>query len=173
MFSNDISQYSKYSDYLPMLNAIIITDLIIIVLLIGGFINSSTLRIWYKEIQLSAVICDVLIIFIVLIIARFLYPYFFAKFSLWKFMLLAVGLQIIHDLLFYMFVLSIKTGYSQIIDIFKIYGKENGFGAIFFDSLMMISACLFTSLFTTIDINNNIIILIVSVYLIPYLLYSI
>jgi len=39
--------------------------------------------------------------------------------------------------------------------------------------LMMITACLFTSLLTTIDINNNIIILIVSVYSIPYLLYSI
>ena len=64
-------------------------------------------------------------------------------------MLLAVCLQIIHDLLFYMFVLSIKTGNSKIMDIFKVYGKENGFGAVFFDSLMMISSCLFTSLFSS------------------------
>ncbi len=88
-------------------------------------------------------------------------------------MLLAVGLQIIHDLLFYMFVLSVKTGSSKIIDIFKIYGKENGFGAIFFDSLMMISSCLFTSLFSSYDLNSNIIILIINIYLIPYLVYSV
>lgn len=173
MLNNDISKFTKYEDYLPMLNAVLITDLIVILLLLGGIINSSSLKVWYKELQLSAVISDVLIIFIVLIFARFLYSYIFNKFVLWKFILLAVGIQIIHDLSFYKLVLSIKSGRSKIIDIFKIYGKESGFGAIISDSLMMISACLLTSLFTSVNVNMNLIILVISIYLVPYFIYSI
>ena len=70
------------------------------------------------------------------------------KFMLWKFMLLAVVVQIVHDLSFYKLVVSIPRGKSLIVDLFKDYGEENGFSAIISDSLMMISSCLLTSLFS-------------------------
>ena len=44
---------------------------------------------------------DVLIILIVLILARFVYYYVFDTYSLPKFIMVAVGLQVVHDLLFY------------------------------------------------------------------------
>jgi len=169
----DISRFDKYIDYLPLLNAVLITDIIVIILLLVGIIKSKTLRVWYKELNLSAVISDVLIIFIGIVITRFLYYYIFDKFHLLKFILLAVIVQIIHDLSFYKLIVSIPRGKSLIVDIFKNYGEENGFTAVIFDSLMMICSCLLAAWFSTFGMNMNLIILVFSVYLVPYLIYSV
>ena len=99
----DISRFNNYNDYLPILNAVVITDIIIILLLLFDVMKSKTLRDWYKQLNLSAVICDVLIIFIGIIIARFLYSFIFDKFFLWKFIFLTIIIQVIHDLSFYKF----------------------------------------------------------------------
>ena len=169
----DISRFNNYNDYLPILNAVVITDIIIIILMLLNVIKSKTLRDWYKQLNLSAVICDVLIIFIGIIITRFLYSFIFDKFFLWKFIILAIIVQVIHDFLFYKLVLSIPRGSSLIMDLFKNYGQENGFYAILFDSLMMISSCLFATFFASLNTNVNLIILIVSIYMVPYLIYSV
>ena len=171
-FNYDISRFENYGDYLPLFNAVLITDLIVIILLLVGVIRSKTLSAWYKVLNLSAVICDVLVIFLVIVLTRFLYRYFFEKFVLWKFILLAIFLQIIHDLSLYKFILSVPRGKSLIVDLFKNYGGEGGFLALFADSLMMISSCLLMTLFRSFGTNWNLIILVFSVYLVPYLIYS-
>ena len=168
----NISNISDKSDYLPILNGAIITDLIVILLLIFGVIQSKVLKRWYKELSLSAVIADVLIIVIGIILARFIYPYLFSSYSLIKFILLAVGIQCIHDILFYFFCTAIKRGKSRILDIFKDYGKEKGGKAIIADSLMMISTILIGSFLKGFSINANIITLIIAIYLVPYFIYS-
>ena len=82
----DISNFDKTSDYLSIVNAVIITDLFVIVLLITGYIQSKVLFQWYKKYNLSAVMADVLIIVIGIIITRYVYPYIFeGKFSIVKF----------------------------------------------------------------------------------------
>jgi hypothetical protein len=166
----DISNFSNVNDYLPILNGCITADLIIIFLLYHGIFNSLFLRKWYKKYQLSAVIADVLILVIGIILARFFYKYFFTSFSIWKFTGLAVIIQIIHDILFYWFFKSVPTGYNAMLDFFKDYAKEVGAGAILGDSFMMIIACLLSSYFATYSLNGNIILLIVSLYLFPYMI---
>jgi len=168
----DISNFSNVNDYLPILNGCIIADLIIIFLLYHGIFNSLFLRKWYKKYQLSAVIADVLILVIGIILARFFYKFVFPLqgFSIWKFTGLAVIIQIIHDILFYLFFRSIPTGYNAMLDFFKAYAREVGAGAILGDSFMMIIACLFSSYFATYSLNSNLIILIVSLYLFPYMI---
>jgi len=168
----DIHNFSNTSDYLSILNGVLITDLSVILLLIGGFIKSNVLKKWYKDLSLSAVIADVLIIVIGIIIARFLYPYIFKSYSLIKFILLAVLIQIIHDILFYFLCTAVPRGRSQILDIFKDYGKEMGSGAIVADSLMMVSSILIASYLKGLTLNTNIITLIIGVYLVPYMIYS-
>ena len=168
----NISNFNNVSDYLPILNSVIITDIFVILLLISGFIKSNVLQNWYRRLTLSAVIADVLIIVLGIILARFFYPYIFSKYSLPKFLLLAVLIQITHDILFYLFCTSVKRGKSQILDIFKDYGKEKGSGAIIADSLMMISSILIASYLKGKTLNSNIIILIISIYLVPYMVYS-
>ena len=64
MTFKNISQFGETSDYLSIFNGVLITDMIVIGLLIGGAIKSNVLKTWYKDLSLSAVIADVLIIFI-------------------------------------------------------------------------------------------------------------
>jgi hypothetical protein len=168
-----ISDFNNTSDYLPILNGVLITDLCVIFLLIFGSINSKVLVEWYRKYNLSAVIADVLIIFIGIIITRFVYPYIFGEnFSLIKFIGLAVAIQIIHDISFYYMFKLVPRGKNMMLDTFKDYANEVGFKAVLADSLMMISASILSSYFVSLSLNTNIIILILSLYILPYAIYN-
>jgi hypothetical protein len=171
MFFGDISNFNNISDYLPILNAAINVDLIVILFLYHRVINSDVLKEWYKTFRLAAVLADVLILVIGVIITRFLYKYIFTEFSIIKFTVLAVIIQVIHDILFYLLFTRIPRGYNFMLDFFKLYANKSGYNAIIGDSLMMIFVCLLTSIFSRFNTNTNIINLIISCYFIPYMIY--
>jgi hypothetical protein len=171
MFEN-ISNFNNVNDYLPILNGVLITDIIIILLLIFNFIKSKVLVEWYKKYNISAVIADILIIFIGIIITRYIYPKIFNEFSIVKFTILAVLIQIIHDILFYFLFKNIPRGTNMMLDTFKDYANEVGIYAILSDSAMMIMACLLSSYLTGKNLNTNIIILVILVYILPYIVYN-
>ena len=166
----DISNFNNVNNYLPILNGCINADLIIIFLVFHNIFKSNYLKKWYNKYQLSAVIADILILVIGIILSRFFYKFFFDTFNIWKFTALAVCIQIIHDVLFYWLFSSLPYGYNAMLDFFKEYAKEVGLGAILGDSFMMILSCLLSSYFATYSLNANIILLIVSVYFLPYLI---
>ena len=172
MIFKDISNFYKVNDYIPILNGSLNADLIIIFLLYHGIFKSYYLKKWYKKYQLSAIIADVLILVIGIVLARFFYKFVFTnqEFNIWKFTGLAVTIQIIHDVLFYWFFNSVPTGYNSMLDFFKDYANEVGGGAILGDSFMMILACLLSSHFATYSLNTNIILLIISLYFVPYMI---
>ena len=163
---------NNIKDYLPLLNAVLITDLIGIILLNTGIMKIRTLKEWYNKYTISAVIADVLIIMIVLLIANNIYHYIFKEFSIIKFIIIALIIQIIHDILFYLLITAIPRGTNQMIDTFKDYANEISYFAIIGDSIMIISACLICYYLINLEINTNIIILIISLYIMPYLLYN-
>jgi len=167
----NIGNFNNVNDYLSLFTAILITDLFVILLSNIGIIKNKILKKWYIQFNLSAVIADILIILIVLIITRFIYYYIFDTFSLLKFTLLAVILQIIHDILFYIFFSSVPRGVNKMLDTFKDYANKASYRAILSDSAMMISSCLIATYLVNMSTNTNIIILIISLYLLPYLLY--
>jgi len=172
MTFKDISYFDKKEDYLPILTAIVIVDAIGIVLSYANIIQSNFLRFWYKKFQLSAVIADVLIIFIVFIIARYIYYYIFDEFSIINFIILMLILQITNDILFYIMITSIQKGSNKMIDVFKDYADEMSYYAIIGDSIMIIASVLIASYLANLDVNTNIIILIVSLYLLQFILYN-
>jgi hypothetical protein len=172
MIFNNIANFSKTSDYLPLFNGVLITDLFVIFLLNSKLIKSTVLREWYDTYNLSAIIADVLIIFIGLIITRAIYYYVFDQFSIIRFTSLAVVVQIIHDILFYFLFMMVPRGVNRMLDTFKDYAKDVSYKAIFADSGMMIMASLLGSYFAGKTLNVNVIILIVSMYIMPYLLYN-
>jgi len=171
MFKN-IADFNNINDYLPLFNAVLITDLFVILLLNTRVIKSQVLRQWYSQYNLSAVIADVLIILIVLIITRAIYYYIFDNFSLINFTIIAVIIQIIHDILFYIFFSNTPRGVNKMLDTFKDYASEVSYKAILSDSGMMIMSCLIASYLASKNANTNIIVLISSLYLLPYLLYN-
>lgn len=168
----NISDFNNINDYLPLFNAVLITDLFVILLLNTSVIKSKVLRKWYSQYNLSAVIADTLIILIGLIITRAIYYYVFDSFSIVKFIILAVIVQITHDILFYVFFKSIPRGVNKMIDTFKDYAIDVSYKAIFADSGMMIMSCLIASYLVNKNANTNIIVLITFLYLLPYLLYN-
>jgi hypothetical protein len=168
----NIGNFSNINDYLPLFNAVLITDLFVIFLLNTNVIKSQVLHKWYLLYNLSAVIADVLIILIGLIITRAIYYYIFDNFSLFKFIIIAVAVQIIHDILFYIFFSNTPRGVNKMLDTFKDYANDVSYKAIFADSGMIIMACLIASYLVNKNTNTNIIVLISSLYLLPYLLYN-
>ena len=115
----------------------------------------------------NAVIADVLVIVIGIIITRFFYTMFFKKFNILYFVLLALVVQITHDILFYMLFSSVS---NEIFDFFKKYAKEVNEWAIIGDSIMIIFSCLLASLLANFSLNLNIILFIFLLYLLPYIL---
>jgi hypothetical protein len=171
MFAN-IANFSNTNDYIPLFNGVMITDLFVILLLNMGIIKSRVLREWYDKYNLSAVIADVLIIMIGLIITRYVYYSIFKDFSIIKFVFVAVIVQIIHDILFYVFFSSVPRGMNQMIDTFKDYAKDVSYKAILSDSGMMVMAAFIASYLANQSANTNMIVMIVSMYFLPYLLYN-
>ena len=168
----NIADFSNTNEYLPLFNAVLITDLFVIFLLNITVIKSQVLRQWYSKYNLSAVIADVLIILIGLIITRAIYYYVFDSFSIIKFIILAVVVQITHDILFYVLFSNIPRGVNKMIDTFKDYANDVSYKAILADSGMMIMSCLIAFYLVNKNTNTNIIVLISFVYLLPYLLYN-
>ena len=168
---NDISNFNNVSDYLPILNGILFVETFVIFFTLHNFLRSKTLSLWYKKFQLSAVLADVTIVFLVIILTRFLYHFFFSQFSLILFILLALVIQTIHDFLFYKFFTLVPRGINGMLDVFKDYAKEARQYAILGDSTIIVCSSLFASHFATYSFNANIINLIFTLYFIPYLLY--
>ncbi len=167
-----LKNLSNYNNYLPLLNGVLITDLVVILLLNIGLIKSRVLNNWYLQYNLSAVMADVLIILLVLIITKTIYYYIFEEYSLLKFIIIAVSIQIIHDILFYVLFSNIPRGVNKMIDTFKDYAKEVSYKAIIADSAMIILSCLIAAYLVDKSINTNIIVLVLFLYLLPYLLYN-
>ena len=159
------------TNYLPLLNGVLITDLIVILLLNTRTIRSKVLNQWYLKYNLSAVMSDVFIILLAFIVTRYIYYYVFESYSLFKFIILAVAVQICHDILFYILFSNIPRGVNQMMDTFKDYANELSYKAILGDSTMMIVSAFISAYLYKQNKNTTIIVLILSLYVLPYLLY--
>tara|TARA_B100000035_G_C21031830_1_gene568914 strand:- start:3057 stop:3575 length:519 start_codon:yes stop_codon:yes gene_type:complete len=168
-----ISNFFDTSDYLPILNGSIGAELVILIILYyTPYFQSNFLKKWYETYRLSAVIADVLILVIGIILARLVFTHFKLSWNLYKFIGVILIIQIIHDILFYLFFTSVPRGYNKMLDLFKDYAKEVGYKAILGDSFMLVVAVLFSYCFANLTFNNNIIILITLTYLIPYIIHT-
>ena len=160
-------------NFLSLLNAALFTDLIIVILALMGILNGKALTLWYQKFGLGAFMADVLSLMIGFIIAFFIYHYFVKEnHSILVFLFIAVCVQMVHDLLFGLIVSNYK-GKSPFLNVFKLYIKEVSYKILIFDALMIISTVLFQKWFSTLNQQNNIILLIVLSYLTPYLVFSV
>jgi hypothetical protein len=162
------------SNYLlPVLNAAILVDIIYIYLAYSNYgFNVTNLRNWYMKFKESAVIADVLILVIGFIITTTLYPYIFGKkFNLFYYLGLLLTVQVIHDLLFAFLFYNVPRGDNYMLDEFKKYGNEIGVKAILGDSSMITLTFFAALMFCGLGFQQNLIALVVLVYLVPYFLF--
>jgi len=169
----NISNFNKIGDYLPILNGAIFAELVVLfIVYYTPYFDSRKLMDWYETYRLSAVIADVLILVIGIILTRLVFSAFKLKWNIWKFLLVLVGIQVVHDILFYGLFSSVPRGINKMMDLFKSYAKEVGVGAVLGDSFMIVISALAAMYFAGLSQNNNIILLITLVYLIPYIIYT-
>ena len=159
--------------YLENLNGVLFTDLFMIFALLFGWFESNSLVKWYRSFGLGAVLADVTIIMIGIIIAQIIYPFIFRTFSLHKFIGLALLVQITHDSLLALIINSFPVGKSPIVDTFKEYIDESGAWILLADSFMIVLAILIMQFMKQYSRDVNIITLLILLYKLPYLLYSV
>ena len=148
---------------LALLNAALVTDLVVIVLTIYAF-KSKTLTQWYRQFGIGAVIADVLILVLVVWLAQLYQGNLFVTACI------AVGIQMTHDLLFGAFIQRYH-GTSPIFNVFKGYTKENGAYILVADAALVLSTVVLEQIFSMSRYND--ILSIFLVYLVPYFVYSV
>jgi hypothetical protein len=171
----DISEYEELKDWVYIFIAVVVVEVILLFLVryfpefFGKFLN-----VWYNRFKLSAVGADILIIMIGIGIARYVYTEFIYPSQDWNplyFTGTAVGVQILHDILFYFGVIrALPEGHNAMIDVFKQYGTEKGAGAILGDSILVIASCIVAMLLKSFPDHVNAIVGIGSAYVVPYIL---
>ena len=149
---------------IALLNAALLTELVVIALAIYVF-KSKTLTQWYRQFGIGAVIADVLVLVLVVWLAHFLY-----QGNLFVTACLAVGIQIIHDLLFGTF-LQQYQGTSPIFNLFKGYTKEHGAYILVADAMLVLSTVVLEQFFSMSRYND--IFMVGLVYLVPYFVFSV
>ena len=71
----NISNFNKVEDYLPIVNGAINADIIMMFLIFHGVFKSLYIKQWYKTFNLSACIMDISILILIMIFTRFLYSF--------------------------------------------------------------------------------------------------
>ena len=173
MIFGDISNIDNNLDYIEIFTAVCIVDLIVIFLAKKTNIFGNQIITWYKKLGMTAVLLDVFIIVIGLIITRYTFHLSHIEFTPQNFILISVFVQLIHDILLYLLVIAPSTkGDNDIIDIYKDYADENGSYILLADSIMVIGSCLIAMILKNRDLHESLSLLILVIYLIPYIVYS-
>jgi hypothetical protein len=125
---------------------------------------------WYKQFGIVAVISDCLVIVLGILLVLIVFP----NISLMYLVIAAVTLQIVHDVLFFMFVIQpLPPGHNAMIDLFKEYADENSWKILVADSLMIASTCILASYLDTIPLLYSSFVGLLGVYGITYIIYTI
>ena len=121
---------------------------------------------WYEHFGILAVISDCLVIILGILFAKIFFPQYSLVYS-------AVAVQIVHDILFYMFVIvPTPRGHNQIIDLFKDYAVENSWKIVAYDSLMVASTVLLSQQFATMKNSNVSFLGLLGAYALTYIIYT-
>ena len=165
--------YNNKFEYIPILTANIYADLLIIFVTFSGILYSrkNIINKWYEKYRLSAMIADILIGVLYLLLARYITYQFKLNFDLFTFTLFAVFIQIILDFTFYLFFSIIPKGNNHMLDFFKKYAKEVGINALLGDSILVVVGVIISAFLNEKSFDYNIVMLILSIYIAPYLIY--
>lgn len=162
-------------EYIPIITSNIYADLLIILITFSGILGIGKswkiLEKWYKSYRLSAMLADILIGVIYILITRYLVYYLKLQPDLFMFGVYAVIIQLIFDFLFYLFFYNLPRGANDMLDFFKQWAKYAKLDALWGDSCLVIFAVIVSAYLNTLSFDTNIFLLILSLYLTPYIIY--
>lgn len=180
--SADLNSTSNWSIFLVALFLIEACLLLSFRLLPGSGFWGTTINEWYDQFGLVAILLDVIIVLIGFWLTTWAYPLIWRSrnIELWKFLVLFLAIQIIHDVAFYFLIIRpVSKGQNSIIDLMKRYGERHGGLTVLGDSLMVILAVVVwwcfaggCSWFEGLAFGGLVGVLLVSLYTIGYGLYT-
>lgn len=131
---------------------------------------TKSLGTWYKEFGVVALGSDILIIVLGIALAMFLVP----GASGLKLMGVAVGIQLLHDVLFYVGVIQgVPAGHNRILDLFKRYAAEGSWKILLADAGMVAgSVWLMETMQSELTQDQIVWVGILAVYSLLYILYT-
>lgn len=178
MFS-DITNYEKTGDYLPILNGIILVDIVIMILVFRKIIKPRIIYKWYENYKLYGSLVDITTIFLVILSTRYIYSLWKTQnnsygfdYSLGVFMIIAIFCQIGYDVTLYNIIQSIPVGANQMIDMFRRYTKESTIFIFTLDCSFVLLSILLASIFNNYSMNTNIILFISLLNMLPFIVFS-
>jgi hypothetical protein len=164
--------YNNKFEYVPILTANIYADLFIIFVTYAKiYVKFKSLEGWYKKYRLSAMIADILIGVLYMLLGRYIVYKSGLRVGLTAFAGICVFIQLIFDFLFYILFTITPNGTNDMLDYFKVYSKEAGPSALLGDSFLVIMAVILSALLNQSSYDTNIVLLIISIYLVPYFIY--
>jgi hypothetical protein len=175
----DIGNYKNVYDLVYILLAVLVVNIAVLFLVrYSPELFGQALNRWYNDFGLNAVRVQVLSMFLGFIVARFVYTTFIknqyadGKWSPLKFVGTLVGVQVLHDLLFYFGVISqVPRGHNSMIDVIKDYSL-GGPKIIAGDAVMMIVSAGIAMLLKAQPTQVVASIGALSTYALPYILYT-
>lgn len=131
---------------------------------------TKSLSVWYKEFGVVALGSDILIIVLGIALAMFLVP----GASGLTLMGVAVGIQLLHDVLFYVGIIQgVPVGHNRVIDLFKRYASEGSWKILLADAGMVAaSVYLMETMEETLTYDHIVWVGLLAVYSLLYILYT-
>lgn len=175
----DIGNYKQIFDLVYIIIAVLIVDVaVIFITRYSPELVSPSLNKWYDLFGLNAVIADVGIIVIGFIIARYIYTGYIkekfadGKWCPYKFVASLVGVQLLHDILFYYGVINqVPRGHNSMIDVFKDY-SVSGPKILAADAAMMVASAGIAMLLKAQPMHIVASVGTLVTYVVPYILYT-
>jgi hypothetical protein len=164
---------NNVSDVVKLFFATLSLDTTVLFLTRYFDVGGKSLNKWYDNFGLLAVLSDVSVIVIGFLIANAIYPLIFQKFALGLYLAVVVVVQMIHDILFYFFVIvPFPKGQNKMMDVFKEYASENGAKIITGDAGLMLGSAAFMELYRYLSPVNAGALGVFTIYCLTYILYT-
>ena len=156
-------------EWLSLFTATAVVDFVVIVL--SKFIPlTNSLNEWYRDFGMVAVGSDVLIIVLGIALSKLLVP----MATGWKLVGIAVAIQLLHDVLFYVGIIQgVPSGQNKIIDLFKKYAGEGSWKILLADAAMVTGSVLLMEWYSdTLTFDQTAFLGVLEVYALLYIIYT-
>jgi len=173
----NIGDYKELADLTYVAAASVVSLDAVLALNKFGGVGGTTLNSFFDTLGLEAVVVILTLVVVLFEVARFAYSYFYTSGGkVWSplvFVAILLGVQMVHDLIFYVGVVSnVPSGQNQVIDFLKRYGKENGVRAIGASATFMILVATLAMLYKEFSPVLLFGVVSIATYALPYLMNS-
>ena len=171
----DIGNYKEISDIAPIVSASIIGLNFAIAFSRFGSLGGFSMNAYFDTFGLEGILANISFMAIMFQLARWLYTTFYATgdrvWSPFVFVCIMIGIQFIHDLIFYYGVLkNIPPGKNDMLDVIKKYATENGSRALAGHMAFLIFVAVVAMFLKESTYMFTFVVMSITLYLLPFMI---